>query len=339
VSELRLGGERMFTGLVRDITDRKRAEQALREADRRKTEFLATLAHELRNPLAPIRNSLEILGRAAADPDVLRRARETIERQVSHMVRLVDDLLDVSRITRDKLELRRTRVELASVVHQAVETCRPLAEMGDLAIELALPGHPVFLDADPVRLAQVFSNLLNNACKYTGRGGTIRVGAERRGADVVVSVKDSGVGISPDKLESIFEMFTQLETTLERSRSGLGIGLTLAKRLVDLHGGSIEARSPGLGQGSEFVVRLPALAERADSPAPAAPVAIGPDPTPLRVLVVDDNEDSAVSLARLLCLGGHETRTVHDGLATVEAAEQFRPDVVLLDIGLPKSAA
>jgi PAS domain S-box-containing protein len=336
VSELRLGGARMFTGLVRDVTERKRAEDALREADRRKTEFLATLAHELRNPLAPIRNSLEILRLAEADPEILRQARGTIERQVSHVVRLVDDLLDVSRITQDRLELRRTRVELASVLHQAVETCRPLAEREALAIDLHLPEPPVFLDADPVRLAQVFSNLLDNACKYTGRGGTIRVGVERRGDEVVVSVEDTGIGISPEKLESIFEMFTQLETTPERPRSGLGIGLTLAKRLVNLHGGRLEARSPGPGQGSEFVVRLPALVEEADAPAAPAPVAVRPATTPLRVLVVDDNEDCAVTLARLLCLGGHEIRMAHDGLATVEAAEQFRPDVVLLDIGLPK---
>ena len=336
VSELRLGGQRMFTGLVRDVTERKRAEEALREADRRKTEFLATLAHELRNPLAPIRNSLEIMKLAENEPEALRQGRETIERQLGSMVRLVDDLLDVSRITRDALELRRTRVELDSVVHHALETCRDQARRQSQKVEVALPEPPVYLDADPVRLAQVFSNLLNNACKYTPPGGRILVTGERRDGNVVVTVKDSGVGIPPDKLESIFEMFAQLGAAGERSRVGLGIGLTLVKRLVELHGGSVEARSPGPGRGSEFVVRLPILVDKPEDQEETVPAAIKPASAPLRVLVVDDNEDSAQSLAKLLSFGGHETRMAYDGLETVDAAEQFRPDVVLLDIGLPK---
>jgi PAS domain S-box-containing protein len=335
VSELTLRGERMFTGLVRDVTERKRAEERLREADRRKTEFLATLAHELRNPLAPIQNSLEILKLAGGDPELLRRGRETIERQVAHMVRLVDDLLDVSRITRDRLELRRTRIELGPVIQHAVETWRPLAGDKDQRIEVALPDGSLPLDGDPVRLAQVFSNLLNNACKYTASGGTIRVLAERHGGSVTVSVTDSGVGIPPEKLGAIFEMFTQLDTFPDRSGTGLGIGLTLAKRLVELHQGTIEARSAGPGHGSEFVVRLPILPD-ADAPAEAAAAPSGRAPGPLRVLVVDDNEDSAASLATLLRLGGHETRVARDGREAVDTAEQFRPDVVLLDIGLPK---
>jgi PAS domain S-box-containing protein len=336
VSELSLGGQRMFTALVRDVTERKRAEEGLREADRRKTEFLATLSHELRNPLAPIRNSLEILKRAGTDPELLRQGRETIERQVAHMVRLVDDLLDVSRITRDRLELRRTRVALAPVIQHAIETWRPLAEDKGQRIEVALPERPVHLDGDPVRLAQVLSNLLNNACKYTASGGTIRVAAERRGAWVTVSVTDSGIGIPPEKLASIFEMFTQLDTAPDRSGTGLGIGLTLAKRLVELHGGTIEARSPGPAKGSEFVIRLPALLEQGKEEAAPAAAPVGRAWTPLRVLVVDDNEDSAASLTTLLCLGGHETRVAHDGVETVQVAGQFHPDVVLLDIGLPK---
>jgi PAS domain S-box-containing protein len=335
VSELHLGGQRMFTGLLHDQTARTRAEEGLREADRRKTEFLATLAHELRNPLAPIRNSLEILKRAQGDPEAQRRGRETIERQVDHLVRLVDDLVDVSRITRDRLELRRTRVDLASIVHQAVETCRPVAERGGQSIEVELPGHPVQLDADPVRLVQVVANLLGNASKFSPRGTILRVSATQRDAEVVLSVEDDGVGIPSDKLASVFEMFVQLEPPAESTRVGLGIGLTLSKRLIELHGGSIEARSRGPGKGSEFVVRLPVAGkgskplEPPTSSAPRAPTAA------VRVLVVDDNEDSACSLAALLRLGGHETRTAFDGNEALEAAEQFRPDVVMLDIGLP----
>jgi len=323
--------------IARDITDRKRAEQALRDADRRKTEFLATLAHELRNPLAPIRNSLEIIKRADGDRDLLRRGRDAIERQVGHMVRLVEDLLDVSRITRDELELRRTGAELASVVHQAVETCRPLAERENQTIEVRLPGEPVYLDADPVRLAQVFSNLLHNACKYTPPGGSISLAAEAQGGEVVVNVKDSGIGISPAQLGSIFDMFARADTTLERSRGGLGIGLTLVKRLVEMHGGTIEAHSEGEGRGSEFSVRLPRLAGKpAAREGPVAAAKVGPGPARHRVLVVDDNVDSADSLATLMHLSGHETRIAYDGEDALAAAEEFRPEVILLDIGLPK---
>lgn len=330
------GGIREWVGMNTDITDRKRVEEALREADRRKDEFLATLAHELRNPLAPIYNSLEIIKRADGDADTLREARDLIERQLAHMVRLVDDLLDVSRITRDKLELRKTRVELASIIHQAVEICRS-ARTGpeDQAFDVVLPEQPVCLDGDPVRLAQVFCNLLNNACKFTPRGGTIRLTAELRDSAVVVAVKDTGIGIPPGKLENIFEMFAQLDRALERAHGGLGIGLTLVKRLVEMHGGRIEARSEGLGRGSEFLVRLPILAEERHAYQPPAGT-LKEQAMPRRILIVDDNKDSADSLAMLLRLSGHETRLAYDGVAAVEMAQQFRPNVVLLDIGLPK---
>jgi two-component system CheB/CheR fusion protein len=326
-----------MVGICADITDRKRAEQALHEADRRKNEFLATLAHELRNPLAPIRNALEIIKRAGGDRDLLRQGRGAIERQVAHMVRLVDDLLDVSRITRDELELRKTGVELASVVHQAVATWRPLAERENQTIEVRLPSEPVYLDADPVRLAQIFSNLLHNACKYTPPGGSISLVAEAQGGEVVANVKDTGIGICPEQLGSIFEMFTRADTTLERSRDGLGIGLTLVKRLVEMHGGTIEAHSEGEGWGSEFSVRLPRLAGKpAAHERPVATANVGPGPARHRVLVVDDNVDSADSLATLMYLSGHETRIAYDGEEALAAAEEFRPEVILLDIGLPK---
>ena len=265
-----------------------------------------------------------------------------MDRQLGHMTRLVDDLLDVSRISRGRMELKRERVELASVVYQSVEACRPLAECAKHEVTVTLPPEPIYLHADPVRLAQVFGNLLNNACKYTEVGGRIGLTAELAGGgrqppEVVVKVKDSGIGIPPDQLDSIFGMFTQVDRTLERSQGGLGIGLTLAKRLVEMHGGSIQAFSEGIGQGSEFVVRLPILIDNRRRPQPSGPTGNEqPAPTARRVLVVDDNRDSAASLAMLLELAGNETYTAHDGLEAVQAAESFRPDVVLLDIGLPK---
>jgi len=327
---------------ARDITDRKQAEERvyslltnLQDADRRKDEFLATLAHELRGPLAPLRNMLELMKRADVSADLILRARATMERQLGLMVRLVDDLLDVSRITRNKLELRRERVELASVISQSVEACRPLVESANHELNVALPPQPIFLHADPVRLAQVFSNLLNNACKYTEPGGRIGLAVERQGSDVVVSVKDTGVGIAPEMRSRIFEMFAQVEGSLERAQGGLGIGLTLVKRLVEMHGGSVDVTSDGLGRGSEFVVRLPILIEKPGAQQPSQPTGELPAPAH-RILVVDDNRDSAASLALLLNLTGCETHTAYDGLEALAAAEKFRPAVVLLDIGLPK---
>jgi PAS domain S-box-containing protein len=327
--------------IAREITDRKQAEERtygllteLKNADRRKDEFLATLAHELRGPLAPLRNMLEIIKRAEGNGTLLQQARDTMERQLRQMVRLVDDLLDMSRISRNKLELRKERIELASVVQHAVEMCRPLAQCAKHEITVTFPPEPIYVNADPVRLAQVFSNLLNNSCKYTEPEGRIGLTAERQGSDVVVTVEDNGTGIPPEMLSRIFEMFTQVDRSLERAHGGLGIGLTLVKRLVELHGGRVEAFSEGPGRGSKFEVRLPILVEgpNAKTPEPSERHTIAAH----RILVVDDNRDSATSLALLLKLIGNETHTAHDGLEAVEAAERFRPDAVLLDIGLPK---
>jgi two-component system CheB/CheR fusion protein len=304
-------------GMAIDVTEARRTEAALREADRRKTEFLATLAHELRNPLAPIQNSLEILKHAASDPAVSRQSCEAIERQLGQLVRLVDDLLDVGRITSDRLQLRRGRIELGAVIQQAVETCRPAMARRRQTIQLGFPDSPVSLDADAVRLTQVFANLLDNACKYTPIGGTIAVRARQVDETVVISITDSGAGIPPEQLETIFEMFAQLDTSPERS--GLGIGLTLVRRLVELHEGSVHARSEGPGTGSEFVVRLPIARDVPDQlPAPA-PAAAAPRP-PRRILVVDDNRDSTDSLTILLGLDGHETRAAYDGLEAIAVA-------------------
>ena len=332
-----------------DITDRKRAEADrkrladdlkklaadLSAADQRKNEFLATLAHELRNPLAPLCNMLEVLKRADGDLEMQQRARDTIERQLGQMVRLVDDLLDLNRITHDRLELRQSEVELASVMQQAVEVARPLVDSANHDLRVTLPAEPIYLHADPARLAQVFGNLLSNSCRYTKPGGTIWVRAQREDGDVVVTVKDTGAGIPPDKLASVFDMFTQVDRSPERSQGGLGIGLTLVKRLVEMHGGEVEARSAGEGQGSEFVVRLPVL-RKAVEPVTAGPIAAPAPPPARRILIVDDNIDSADSLAMLLQITGNQTFLAHDGQEAIAAVEKHRPDVVLLDIGLPK---
>lgn len=328
--------------IIRDVSERKQAEgriqdllAALRMADRRKDEFLATLAHELRGPLAPLRNMLEIIKLSDGDRQVLDQARDTMERQLKQMVRLVDDLLDVSRITLNKLELRKERVELASVLYQSVEACRHLAVNANHDVRLSVPATALYVDADPVRLVQVFSNLLNNSCKYTEPGGHIRLTADREGSDVVVIVEDDGMGMPADMLHRIFDMFTQVDPTLERSHGGLGIGLTLVKSLVEMHEGQVEAFSAGLGQGSRFVVRLKMFTETPAVATPDTPPQVSPS-TARRILVVDDNLDGASSLAMLLKISGHETHLAHDGLAAVEAAERLQPDIVLLDIGLPK---
>lgn len=326
--------------IVRDITDRKLAEvrtyqllTQLKEADQRKDEFLAILAHELRNPLTPLRNVLEIMKRGDGNGAQIEQVRSTLERQLGQVVRLVDDLLDVSRITRGMLELRKERIEVASVIHQCVEACRPLAESAKHELIVSLPSEPVYLCADSTRMNQVFGNLLSNAIKYTEPGGRIWLTVVRQGSNVVVNLKDTGVGIPPDKLDSVFEMFTQIDRSVERSQGGLGIGLSVVKRLVEMHGGSVAAYSQGEGCGSEFVVRLPILLERSKLKTPIVEPA---RTTSRRILVVDDNRDAAASLATLLNLTGSETRTAYDGLEAVEAAAAFRPDVVLLDLGLPK---
>ncbi|HYG64811.1 MAG TPA: PAS domain S-box protein, partial [Thermoanaerobaculia bacterium] len=330
--------------VARDVTDRKQAEEALRaamealrEADRRKDEFLALLAHELRNPLAPIRNGLQVMRLAAGDAQAIARSRDIMDRQLSHLVRLVDDLLDVSRVSRGKMELRRSRVLLADVVSSALEIVRPAAKAAGLELTVSLPPQPVYLDADLTRLAQVFGNLLHNSVKYTEPGGHIWLTAAQEGGQVSVVVRDTGIGIPAFALPTIFEMFSQVDRSIERSTGGLGIGLSLVKGLVEMHGGTVEAASPGEGQGSTFTVRLPVLRDRAEAPLGAQDEAkTEATQEKRRILVVDDNVDAANSLAMMLEVLGDEVRTAHDGAEAVELAEQFRPQVVLMDIGMPK---
>lgn len=325
---------------ARDVTERKRYEQSLQEADRRKNEFLAMLAHELRNPLAPIRNALQIMrltaprGSERPEDEAVRSASAMMERQVSQMVRLVDDLLDVSRITRGKIELRRVRVELTSAVYQAVEVVQPLCTNSDITLTVQIPLEPIYVSADPTRLAQVLGNLLNNACKFTDTGGRMWLTVEREDQVAVLRVRDNGIGIAAEHRPHIFEMFTQLDTSLERSISGLGIGLTLVKTLVELHDGTVEVESKGLGQGTQFTVRLQILD---DVPTPSTVAVSSPTSLPACcILIVDDNRDAAMSLANLMEITGNETHTAHDGQEAVEAASRLRPDVILLDIGLPR---
>jgi PAS domain S-box-containing protein len=321
---------------VEDVSELRERADELAEASRHKDEFLATLAHELRNPLAPIRNAVRYLGTDGVKEAEVKTATAIIDRQVSVMVRLIDDLLDVSRLSRNKLDVRKERVELASVVGSAVESSRPLIQQCGHQLTVSLSSEPLHLDADPIRLAQVFANLLNNAAKYTKRGGHIWLTIEREGSDAVVSVRDDGIGISSEMLSPIFDMFTQVDGSLERSQGGLGIGLTLVRRLVDMHDGSIEARSAGRDAGSEFIVRLPLFIQpldesprRRDEPKPTAL-------SNCRILVVDDNKDSADTLGMLLRMKGNDIRSAHDGHEALEVAEAFRPEIVLLDIGLPK---
>ena len=327
--------------IARDVTQRKQLEDNLRrlaadlsDADRRKNEFLATLAHELRNPLAPMSNMLEVVKRANGDTRIIKTAHETLERQLGQMIRLVDDLLDLNRVTHDRLELRRSEIELSSVIRQAVEVARPLVDSAGHHLTVDLPDEPIYLYADLARLAQLFGNLLNNSGKYTRPNGTISLSAKRVGDEVVVTVKDNGAGIPQDKLDSIFDMFMQVDRTSARSQGGLGIGLTLVKRLTEMHGGSIEARSAGEGQGSEFIVRLPVLNRAAIQKRLGSDMKSDSQPQ-RRILIVDDNRDSADSLAMLMQITGNETYMAHDGAEAVEAAERYRPEVVLLDIGLP----
>ena len=335
-------GKPLAVGSVsQDITHRKELENDLRTlaaqlsaTDKRKDEFLATLAHELRGPLAPLSNVLELWKRTG-DRNQLQLARQTMERQLGQLVRLVDDLLDLSRITHDRLELRKSRVELATVIEHAIEACRPIIDKREQRLAVALPKQPCAVWADPARLAQVFANLLNNSSKYTDTGGRISVSAQQEENTIVVRVRDTGIGIPADKLDSVFDMFSQVGSALDRAQGGLGIGLTLVKQLVAMHGGSVEARSDGLGKGSEFVVRLPL--DRASQRASTATPAAKQKPSPGRkILVVDDNTDSAVSLSTLLTVSGHTTVAAHDGVSALEAAKQHRPEVVLLDIGLPQ---
>jgi len=328
-----------FATVSQDITERRRMEDNLRrlaanlsEADRRKNEFLAMLAHELRNPLAPISNAATLL-RVGGNALTVSSASEMLERQVGQMTRLVDDLLDMSRVTQGKIELKNERVELTSIVNLAVEAVRPLYRGMNQELTVSLPTPPIYLNADSVRLAQVIGNLLNNACKFTEAGGHISLSVQQEDGWAVLRVKDTGIGISAEHLPHLFEMFTQVDTSLERSRGGLGIGLTLAKTLVEMGGGTIEARSEGLGKGSEFIVRL-----KTDESAEDGAAADGNVSAAIRghrILVVDDNVDGAESLAMLLRLKGHETFIAHDGLEAIASADRLRPDAILLDIGLP----
>jgi PAS domain S-box-containing protein len=330
----------LIGAFVTDLTTQKdreallTAQAALREADQRKNEFLAMLAHELRNPLAPIRNAVDILRLTGNEAGAVQRTSAMLERQVGQMVRLVDDLLDVSRVSRGRIELRRERVDLAAVINHAVEATRPLFAAKGVGLTVNPPEGQVHLHADPARLAQVVGNLLSNACKFTPAGGTVYLSVKRERGQVVIKVQDSGVGIPRADLERIFELFAQVDTSLERAHGGLGIGLTLSKSLVEMHGGRIEAQSAGPGTGSEFIVHLPVLVGTPQPP--GAPSTSDTTTATYKILVVDDGRDAADSLALLLRLHGHETRTAHDGVEAVELAEGFRPDVVLLDIGMPR---
>jgi PAS domain S-box-containing protein len=324
-------------GVSQDITDRKLAELALQEADRRKDSFIATLAHELRNPLAPIRNAVQLLRKSGHDDPQLAWCRDVIDRQVTQMARLLEDLFDVSRLTRGQVALRRERLALPAVIEHALEIAQPrIAEHGH-SFSLSLPPEPLQVDGDLTRLAQVFSNLLINAAKYTPDGGRLRLTMEAVGEEVEVRVSDNGIGISPEQMPHLFEMFTQGDSPSGPSQGGMGIGLSLARGLVEMHGGRISARSAGPGLGSEFVVRLP-LAESATATVlaeAAATDAAAPLP-PCRVLVADDLRDSADSLGLLIELMGHTVEIAYDGEEALRAAERFRPDIVLLDLGMPK---
>jgi PAS domain S-box-containing protein len=318
--------------------ERVRATEALREADRRKTEFLAILAHELRNPLAPIRNGLQVMRLAENDAATVSRTRDMMERQVNQMVDLVNDLLDVARITRGDFELKLARVQLDAVIASAVETSMPLIDANAHTLEIDVPKAPLLLDVDPTRIAQVISNVLNNAAKYTPPGGRIALEARREGAAVRISVTDTGVGIAPESAARVFEMFSQIGTSMERAQGGLGIGLSLARRLTELHGGSIDLVSRPGTIGSTFDIRLPSVADDWDGAGSAVPVRVGDKARArraLRILVVDDNVDAADMLAALLSLLGHSPQVANDGPRALEIAADLKPEVVFLDIGMP----
>ncbi|HYL70216.1 MAG TPA: ATP-binding protein, partial [Candidatus Dormibacteraeota bacterium] len=337
------GRARRFIGVSIDISDDKRREHELRQtiqkladADRRKDEFLATLAHELRNPLAPIGNGVQIMKLSAAHDEQLRRTAEMMERQMSHLVRLVDDLLDLSRITRGKVTLRKESLDLRQVLAAALEAAAGPIAAKRLQLNVQMSDEAINVEGDQHRLTQVFSNIFSNATKYTDAGGRVWLRLEREGNEGVVRVRDSGVGIAPESLETVFEMFSQLRPAGHGGEGGLGIGLALVRQLVQLHGGRVEARSAGEGHGSEFIVRLPALGlPAAAEQAPSQPPATGSHAGARRVLVVEDNPDAAESLRALLELLGHEVHQAADGAAALEAVRTFRPEVIFMDIGMP----
>jgi signal transduction histidine kinase len=351
VAELRVvetewEGEPALLASLRDITEHKRLQEQLEqkvrelaEVDRRKDEFLAMLAHELRNPLAPILNAVHVMRLQGNDQALREAMRDVVERQVRYMSRLVDDLLDVSRITRGKIQLRMEPVNLVSIIHRAVETTRPTFEARTHRLETALPTTPIRLLGDPIRLEQVLVNLLNNAAKYTEPGGEVALSAAIDGAETCVTVRDNGIGIAPSFLPRVFDLFTQADNSPARSYGGLGIGLTLVQSLVQIHGGTIEAHSDGLGLGSTFRLRLPLAMSAVPLPAPKRePQASESAPGPRRsrrVLIVDDNVPSADSLALIIKLWGHDARVANTGTEALETAAAYRPEITLLDIGLP----
>jgi two-component system, sensor histidine kinase len=315
------------------LAHQARIEEALRAADRRKDEFLATLGHELRNPLAPLLTGLQLLKTAGLTDSVAVRASGVMERQIRHLIRLVDDLLEVSRITRGVIQIQRERLDLASVLRSAIETTRPALEAARHELTVEMPAEPIMVLGDAVRLTQVFANLLTNAVKYTNAGGHIRIRAERGGDHAIVSVRDNGIGIPPAQLASVFDMFSQVDRSTRRTQGGLGIGLTLVRTLVDIHGGRVQARSAGSGQGSEFIVDLPVII----GPVPEADPTEPPRQFPARrILIVDDNHDAAETLGALLGALGAVVAVVHSGRAALDEIDSFNPDAVLLDIGMPE---
>jgi CheY-like chemotaxis protein/two-component sensor histidine kinase len=323
-----------YIGCSVDITDIKSSEEALRVADRRKDEFLATLAHELRNPLAPLRNSLQIL--RLSERDEHAQIHAMMDRQLDHLVRLVDDLMEVSRITRGRIDLRRERVLLATILRGAVETTQPLIDAAGHRLHIELPDDPIILDADAVRLVQVFANLLSNAAKYTDPGGEIWLNARRDEDGIRVSVRDTGIGIPRDVLPRIFDLFIQGEPAPRQPRASLGIGLTIVRHLVEMHGGTVAARSAGVRRGSEFVVTLPGVATRAEPEILGAPIGRGSGQLEgYHMLVVDDSKDGADSLVLILEMLGAEVRVAYDGPSALELLDDYQPSVMLLDIGLP----
>jgi PAS domain S-box-containing protein len=328
-----------YVKVMRDQTQWKQLQLQLQQSleeladhDRQRTEFLAVLAHELRNPLSPLRNAAEILSRVHGDPQRVASITEMMRRQIGQMGRLIDDLMDVSRITRGKIDLRRQPLDLSGVVAEAFDTVRPQCEQAGHHVTLGLSTQPLPVEGDPTRLAQVVANLVNNACKFTPTQGRIWVSTEREGDEAVLRVKDTGIGISLEDQARIFEMFTQSDGSMERARGGLGIGLALVRQLVELHGGNVQVHSPGVGHGSEFIARLPLAAVLAASA--VAPAAGGPSEAK-RILVVDDNVDAALSLAQFLEMEGHHVSVAHDGASALHQALEEEPDVVVLDIGLP----
>lgn len=339
-----------FESFEREITGRQLAEAALRnseaegrklaEADRRKNEFLAMLGHELRNPLAPIRNAIKIMKQRGSDDPDMCWARDVVDHQVRQMAQLVDDLLEISRVTSGKVRLQKEPADVATIVAYAVETSRPTIEAAHHRLSISLPAETLLVEADSIRMAQVLSNLLNNAAKYTDPSGQIRVTVAAEGSQAVFRIRDNGIGIPPEMLSRIFELFTQVDHSLDHAQGGLGLGLTLVKSLVEMHGGSVQAHSEGLGRGSEFIVRLPVLKGEPFSPPDLTAVSSEPGGAvqrlvPRKVLVVDDNVASAQSLAMVLKLDGHEVQVAHDGTEAIEAVRRFRPIAVLMDIGLP----